>query len=64
MKLPKSELLSIDEIAALIGKTIEETKKILETANIPVADRDGEYNLYDPNIISEYIIKNSDVMFK
>lgn len=63
MNKPKSELLSIDEIAALMGKSIEDTKKILEEAGLPIADREGKYDLYDANVISEYIAEHPEVMF-
>lgn len=63
MKRPRSELLSIDEIAALLGRTIEETKKILEKSKLPIIETEGEYDLYDYKDIVNDIVKNPDFIY-
>lgn len=56
----KSELLSIDEIAALLGKSVAgaEAEDIIQNANIQIADKYENHNLYDHRIIVEFIKNN------
>ena len=63
MSVHRTELLSVDEIAALLGKSIEETIYILEKWQIPIAGVENEEKLYAPEIITKFVIQNPDVMF-
>jgi hypothetical protein len=64
MEKLKDNLLTIDEVATLLGKSIEVTNEILEKSNIPIAGRSGHFVLYDSEVITQFLIDHPELIAK